>query len=261
MQVSHLYIYPIKSLRGIEMQEAEVLEKGFRYDRRWMIVDEDSGHVTQRTHPQLSQIKVELHGESITVSHREMPQLEIPVGINQGEEIEVTVWEHTVVARVANAEINDWISKVAGEPCRLVYMSEQTSRPANPKRAKNGEHVSFADAYPYLVVSQASLDDLNGRLQSPIPMHRFRPNIVVTGTDAYAEDHWRDFQIGAIPFYGTHGCKRCVFITVDQETGKKGAEPLKTLATYRKEGNEIYFGLNAFSKKEGILKVGDAVRF
>ncbi len=158
-------------------------------------------------------------------------------------------------------EINDWFSKAGGESLRLVYMSEGTARPANPKRARNGEHVSFADAYPYLVIGQSSLDDLNSRLETAVPMHRFTPNMVVEQSEPYAEDRWRDFQIGDLSFYGTHGCKRCVFITIDQETGKKSAEPLKTLATYRKEGNEIYFGLNAFAKELGTIKVGDEINF
>lgn len=259
MKVSHLYIYPIKSLSGIEVQEAEALEKGFKYDRRWMLVDAENKGLTQRTHPHLSQIFVQMTETGLEASHSGELDLKIPYSIENGAPVTVTVWEHTVVGLVADAEINTWFSKIANESCRLVYMPENASRPVNPKRARNSEHVSFADAYPYLIISQSSLDDLNSRLQTPVPMHRFRPNIVVTGTEPYAEDHWRDFQIGDLGFYGTHGCKRCVFTTIDQETGKKGAEPLKTLATYRKEGKEILFGLNSFAKEEGTLRVGDRV--
>lgn len=261
MKVSHLYIYPIKSLQGIEVQAAQVLEKGFQYDRRWMLVDENNFQLTQRTHPHLSQIKIELKTELIVASHKGYADMQIPLTIEKGPELEVKVWEHTVKVVEASADINAWFSAIAKEKCRLVHMPANASRPANPKRARFNEHVSLADAYPYLIIGQSSLEDLNVRLDKPVPMHRFRPNIVVTGTEPYAEDEWRDFQIGDLPFYGTHGCKRCVFITIDQETGKKSKEPLKTLSTYRKDGNEIYFGLNSFAKVEGTMKVGDSIGF
>ncbi|WP_420576483.1 MOSC domain-containing protein [Ekhidna sp.] len=260
MKVSGLYIYPIKSLQGISLQEVEVMEKGFRYDRRWMLVNKANGHVTQRTHPHLSQIGISLSEESIIATHRDMSDLEVPLTLNLGKHIQVTVWDDQVDALEAPQNINNWFSKIAGEPCKLVFMPEAGSRPVNPARAINGEHVSFADAYPYLIIGQSSLDDLNARMEVELPMHRFRPNIVVEGSKPYEEDHWRDIQIGELKFHVTHPCKRCVFTTVDQETGKKGAEPLKTLATYRREGKEVIFGVNALALESGRIKVGDEVK-
>ncbi|MEP5612163.1 MAG: MOSC N-terminal beta barrel domain-containing protein [Cyclobacteriaceae bacterium] len=257
--VSGIYIYPIKSLQGIEVSEGEVLERGFKHDRRWMIVDAENQHVTQRTHPQLSKIKIKFEGTKIIASNLEQVDLEIPLSLQSGTNITVTVWNDEVEALVATEKINSWISTAAGMQCKLVFMPEDASRLINPERARNAENVSFADGYPYLIISEASLEDLNSRMDVNLPMHRFRPNIVVSGTAAYAEDTWRDLQIGEISFYGTHTCKRCVFTTIDQETSKKSAEPLKTLATYRREGSEVVFGLNAIAASKGIVRVGDDI--
>lgn len=259
MKVSGLYIYPIKSLQGISLSEVEVLERGFKHDRRWMLVDRNNGHVTQRTHPKLSQIEIRLHDENIMASHSGMPDQEIPLTLEKGANIVVTVWNDQVQAIEAPSHINEWFSKIAKEDCKLVFMSEETSRPVNPKHAVKKENVSFADGYPYLIIGQSSLDDLNSRMEVALPMNRFRPNIVVEGSEPYAEDHWKDIQIGEVKFHVTHPCKRCVFTTIDQDTGKKGAEPLKTLATYRREGNDVIFGVNTLALEKGQINVGDQV--
>lgn len=185
--------------------------------------------------------------------------MEIPLVLANGTTIQVTVWDDTVLALEAPAAINDWFSKIADEPCKLVFMPENASRPVSPNRAINAENVSFADGYPYLIIGQSSLDDLNSRMEVDLPMDRFRPNIVVEGSEPYEEDHWSDIQIGELKFHVTHPCKRCVFTTIDQETGKKGAEPLRTLATYRREGKDVIFGVNTLALDTGNIKVGDEV--
>ncbi len=261
IKVTGLYIYPIKSLQGIEVESCEVLERGFKHDRRWMIIDSDNGHVTQRTHPQLSQIKIRLSDDFIIASHVDYEDIEIPLVLAHGNEELVTIWNDQVPALVAEEKINHWISSITGNPCRVVFMPENQDRPVNPERARNQENVSFADGYPYLIISEASLEDLNSRMEKPLPMHRFRPNIVVSGVEPYGEDQWKDLTIGTVDFYGTHPCKRCVFTTIDQETGQKGAEPLKTLATYRREGSEVIFGLNTLASSGGTVAVGDEVIF
>jgi len=259
MKVSHLYIYPVKSLQGVEVAEAEVLEKGFRYDRRWMIVDAENTLVTQRTHTQLCQIKLELDEQFISLTYHNLPELTIPISLDSGNQATVTVWKDDVEAIEADQQINDWISKVANMQCKLVYMPEKSARITNPEKSRNGENVSFADEFPYLIIGQASLDDLNSRLEVQLPMHRFRPNIVVQGSVPYAEDHWIDFKIGSTKFYGVGSCRRCVFTTIDQETGEKGSEPLKTLATYRKQDGGIIFGLHALTSSSGTIRVGDKI--
>ena len=224
-----------------------------------MLVNEKNGHVTQRTHPHLSQIGLTLKEETIVVSHKGLTDLEIPLVLSNGTSIQVTVWDDTVEALEAPATINDWFSKIAKEPCKLVFMPENASRPVSPNRAINAENVSFADGYPYLIIGRSSLDDLNSRMKVDLPMNRFRPNIVVEGSEPYEEDHWSDIQIDELKFHVTHPCKRCVLTTIDQETGKKGAEPLRTLATYRREGKDVIFGVNTLALDTGNIKVGDEV--
>lgn len=259
MKVSGLFLYPIKSLQGVAVGEAEVLEKGFKYDRRWMLVDSDNRQLTQRTHPVLSQINIQLHADGMLAKHQSQDDLAIPLSLESGGEVKVQVWNDLVDAILTEDGMNDWFSKASGTPCRLVFMPENAKRAVKPARARHGEQVSFADGYPYLIIGESSLTDLNERMGLTLPMNRFRPNIVVHGSEPYEEDHWKDFRIRSTSFYGTHACKRCLFTTIDQETGKKGAEPLKTLATYRKEGNEVVFGLNALASSGGTIRVGDQV--
>ena len=259
IRVSGLYLYPIKSLQGIEVSEVEVLERGFKYDRRWMIVDQNNKFITQRTYPHLSQIKIKLSEDYIVASYSGYTDLEIPLFVQSGEKVVVSIWEHQVEVVEASREQNTWISQVVGVPCKLVFMPENASRPISQERTRNNENVSFADGYPYLVISEASLQDLNSRMEEDLPMNRFRPNIVVSGTTPYAEDELRGFNIGDVRFYGTHSCKRCVFTTIDQETGRKGKEPLKTLATYRREGKDVIFGLNAMAESTGVVRKGNEV--
>ena len=224
-----------------------------------MLVDTDSNLITQRTHAHLSQIKISLTQSAIIASHDQMPDLEIPLILGGSTDLTVTVWDDQVDAVNAGDEINSWFTKVLNEPCRLAFMPESSSRPVNPERAINGENVSFADAYPYLIISEASLEDLNTRMEVDLPMNRFRPNIVIKGCEAYAEDNWKDIMIGNVKFHVTHPCKRCVFTTIDQETGKKGSEPLKTLAKYRREGNEVIFGVNTLALGTGAIHLGDSL--
>lgn len=258
MKVAGIYIYPIKSLQGISLKDAEVLERGFRHDRRWMIVNEEHSHITQRTHPQLSQINISMGKDGISATYKGMADLEIPLVIT-GPTIEVSVWSDQVQAIEASQNINDWFSQIAQESCKLVFMPEVATRSVNPNRAVNDENVSFADGYPYLIIGQESLDDLNSRMDVDLPMNRFRPNIVVEGGQAYEEDHLSDVKIGEVKFHVTHPCKRCVFTTIDQETGMKGVEPMKTLATYRREGSEVVFGVNTLALSHGKVSIGDTV--
>ena len=259
MKVSALYIYPIKSLQGVSLTEANVREKGFQYDRRWMIIDSSGEAITQRTHTQLSQIRLSMEKDQIILSHKDMADLTIPLILTEGKAMEAVVWGDKVKSIAASDEVNEWFTAVVNEPCKLVFMPEEAARPVDTSRAKNGEQVSFADGYPYLIIGQASLDDLNARMDKALPMNRFRPNIVVEGTKPYEEDEWGEIQIGEVKFRVTHPCKRCVFTTVDQDTGTKGAEPLKTLSAYRREGKSVIFGVNTLALEAGTVNLGDPV--
>ena len=203
LYISEIYIYPIKSLGGIQVPSAEVMARGLRYDRRWMLVDEQGRFLTQRQHTQMALLQVSLLQEGLLVSHKQgllEPLFVSFASEDVGPELQVTVWDDTVTAREVGPAINAWFTRALGMPARLVHMPEQAHRPVDPRYATNGEEVSFADGYPFLIIGQASLDDLNSRLEQPVPMNRFRPNFVFRGGKPFEEDSWSKFVIGRKPF-------------------------------------------------------------
>ena len=261
--IREIRLYPIKSLGGVSVPEAIVEEKGFRYDRRYMLVTPAGQFITQRSCHQMALIDVALTNDSIRVWHRLFPDnvFELPLDPeSQSAPIPVTVWDsHDVPAVPLSPQADFWFSQVLGIECRLVFMPESTRRIADPAYAIHGEAVSFADGYPYLIISQASLDDLNRRLAQPVTMTRFRPNLIVDDCLAFDEDTWLDFRMGTLPFYGPKPCARCVLTTIDPETGETGKEPLLTLTSYRNRNNKVLFGQNALAKSPGNLRVGDTI--
>ncbi|SOD97682.1 MOSC domain-containing protein [Spirosoma fluviale] len=271
MTISELYIYPIKSLGGISLTEAIVDGKGFRHDRRFMLVEPDGTFMTQRTNHQMALLDVAIQGDTLRVWHRHHPDnvLELPMTVPEVESVEdretlhVTIWDDKdVPALTVSDEADRWFSGVLDKPCRLVFMPETTHRPVDPAYARQQDAVSFADGYPYLLIGQASLDTLNQRLAEPITMQRFRPNIVVDGSLPYEEDAWSQFRIGETDFYGVKPCARCVLTTIDPKTGQTGREPLRTLATYRQWKHKILFGQNVLTNLTGesvFLRVGQAI--
>ncbi|WP_460933459.1 MOSC domain-containing protein [Spirosoma humi] len=263
MIISELLIYPIKSLGAISVTETVVEGKGFRYDRRFMLVDPHGDFMTQRTHHQMALLAVAMDGTvGLRVWHRHRPDdvLTLPLALPieaEGETIGVNIWDSSnVPALVVSPEADQWFSRVLEKPCRLVYMPETTHRDVDPYYARENDAVSFADGYPYLLIGQASLDHLNRRLEEPITMLRFRPNIVVAGSLPNEEDAWQHFRIGDVDFFGVKPCARCVLTTIDPETGQKGREPLRTLATYRQWKHKILFGQNVLAKPTGELTLG-----
>ena len=259
--VQNLYLYPIKSLGGISVQEAKVEERGFKYDRRWMLVDPSGEFLTQRQHPQLALLQVALGESELTVFSKVDPSREISFDLemNSGKEMQVKVWGDEVAALQVAPAVSAWFSDFLGMDVELVVMPESSHRKLDPRYAVQEESVSFADGMPYVIIGQASLDELNGRLADPVGMDRFRPNLVFSGGDAYAEDQFKRLQIGEVDFQVVKPCARCVMITVDQEKGAKGKEPLATLATYRSLGSKVYFGQNAVALTQGIVRVGDPI--
>ena len=169
----------------------------------------------------------------------------------------VDVWSARVRAREGHRSWSAWFGERLGQQVRLVYMPDSTRRHVDGRYAKG--LTSFSDGFPWLIISQASLDDLNARLESPVGMERFRPNIVVAGGTAFQEDHWRDVRIGDVRFMLVKPCARCTITTIDQRSGERGKEPLRTLAGYRSVNNKVLFGMNAVGSLDGAVRVGDAV--
>ena len=260
--LKEIRIYPIKSLGGISLSEAVVEPKGFRYDRRWMLVKPDGTFLTQRENTVMALVEVELTDRHLRVYHRHRPDdvLEIPLEKTTEESLTAYVWDYQAVdSLVVSPEADEWFSRLLGFPCRLVYMPDDSLRPVDPKYAQPDDVVSFADGFPYLVISTDSLDELNRRVEQPLEMIRFRPNLVVEGVLPHDEDTWYHFKIGELTFFGVKPCARCVLTTIDPESGQKGKEPLKTLATYRKLDSKILFGQNVLAATTGLLRVGDPV--
>ena len=260
--IQNLYLYPIKSLGGISVQEAQVEEKGFKYDRRWMLVDQSGEFLTQRQHPQLALLQVALGKSKLTVFSKVDPshKISFDLEMNAGKEMQVSVWGDRVASLQVASEVSAWFSDFLGVVVDLVLMPESSHRKMDSRYAVQAESVSFADGMPYVIIGQASLDELNGRLAFPVGMDRFRPNLVFSGGEAYAEDKFKQLQIGEVEFQVVKPCARCVMITVDQEKGTKGKEPLATLATYRSQGSKVYFGQNAVALGKGIVRVGDLIQ-
>jgi uncharacterized protein YcbX len=258
-KLTGIYIYPIKSAAGIALETAQVQARGFQYDRQWMVVDEAGKFMTQRQFPRMALIRVRQSTEQLIIEAPAQEPLSIPLNLNSDDRISVEVWGDICDAIPLGETVEQWFSEFLEMPCQLVYLPDNSLRPVNSRYATNNEQVSFADAFPFLLISEASLQDLNQRLDEPVPMNRFRPNLVISGCEAFAEDHWRSIRIGAIPFRVAKPCDRCVITTVDQNSGIRGKEPLQTLAQYRRWDGKIWFGQNLIQEQLGILKVGDYV--
>jgi uncharacterized protein YcbX len=257
--VSSLHIYPVKSMRGIGVQEARVAERGFEYDRRFMVVDAHRTFITQRQHPRLALVDTSIEGSNLMISVSEAGAVRVPLELPAADRIMVQVWHDVVPACTVSAQADEFLSTFLGIACTLVFMPDDAQRPVKQPYAREHEHTSFADAFPFLLTSESSLEDLNHRLEKPLPMNRFRPNIVVEGTAPYAEDGWNRIRIGSAEFRVVKPCSRCATTTVDQSTGVRGEEPLRTLAQYRGRDGTVNFGQNLIHTKAGVISVGHPV--
>lgn len=257
--LSGLYIYPIKSLGGISLTAANLEKRGLQYDRRWMLIDEDGLFITQRKYHDLALLQVNIADGQLIISHKNDPAktISFTIGERHGEKIEVTVWDDQCAGIEVSPLLSAWFTDFLEMKVRLVEMPEEEERKVDPRYAIDEEIVSFADGYPCLLIGQSSLDGLNEKLDQKIAMDRFRPNLVFTGGDAHHEDSIATFEISGIHFTAVKPCARCVLITVDQQTGKKSAEPLKTLAGYRTRNKKIMFGQNLIHSGSGTIHIGD----
>lgn len=259
LRVAGLFFYPIKSCGGIAVETAEVDAFGIRNDRRWMVVDENGRFLTQRTVSLLATIRPEVCDGRLSLRAEGWEPLVVEACPQTAAAERVTVWRDTVDALPIGEEADAWLTSVLGRPARLVWMPHSTVRPPKRDPAGVAPRISFADAYSFLVLSRESLDALNARLATPLPMNRFRPNIVVEGAGPFAEDGWKVIRIGGIELDAAGPCARCATTTTDQRTGARGLEPLQTLATFRREGSEVLFGQNANHRGRGTIGIGDPV--
>lgn len=256
--LASLHLYPIKSLGGFAVQEARITDRGFAHDRRWMLVDENGVFITQREVPTMACLHCAPRTDGFRVTDvRDGDTIDLPWSLSEGIELAARVWDDNVLALVAPIEHSLWFSHRLGITAVLVYMPDSSKRATNAAYATG--LTSLSDGYPYLILSQASLDDLNARMPMSLPMDRFRPNIVIAGGEAFQEDGWKEVAIGTARFSLVKPCFRCPIPTTDQRTGQRGKEPLRTLATYRRVGNEVKFGMNAMAIAGDRVRVGDQV--
>ncbi len=257
--LSDIYIYPVKSLTGIRMSSWSVTETGFKYDRQWMLIDEDRQFLSQRRLPKMALLKATITERHLIVSALGIDDLVLELEPQSDEIINSTIWHDQVDTIAVSAEADQWFSRFLGINCRLVYQPDTVTRHVNPNFAKPTDKAALSDGFPFLLISEKSLATLNKAMNLEISMTRFRPNLIVSGCNSYAEDTWRQITIGSIGFRLPKPCSRCSVPTIDPETAKASKEPLTTLNRLRKWENKVYFGQNALHDGLGFLSVGDKV--
>ena len=259
IHLTEIHLYPVKSLAGFELQHSRLDGFGLLHDRRWMVVDGEGRFLSQRELPRMTLIHAALEGNGITLTAPDMLPLKVRRPDGESDRIAVQIWRDRCEGTPAGRDADEWLSRFLGVACRLVHMGDDVFRQVDQRYAGPEHRAAFSDGFPLLLISQGSLDDLNSRLDEPLPMSRFRPNLVVSGCDPYAEDGWSRIRIGALELQVVKPCSRCSITTVDPLTAERGSEPLKTLASYRRRDNQVYFGQNVLHGQPGEISVGMSV--
>jgi len=260
LQVSQLAVYPLKSCKVIPLNSSRVTLSGLEFDRRYMLIDEKGLFLTARDYPALTLIEASITGTTLSLRH---PQQSVSISINPDQfddhYVNTEIWETPVRGQLTSSQFDTWFSELLNLPVKLVYFGDQSERFTS---RRPDLPVAFADGYPFLLTTEASLEDLNNSGPQVNEMERFRPNIVITGNKPFAEDTWKRIRIGNVVFENVKPCERCIFTTLDPNTAERSrkGEPLKTLAKFRliaKEG--VTFGVNLVAENEGTIHVGDEV--
>lgn len=265
LTLSAINVYPVKGLQGIALEASRCTDRGLEHDRRWMVVDEDGGFLSQREMPRMATIWTEIEGDKLLLAAADHREIDVPLEPDYGERMRVRVWNSDCDAIAPSAEADAWLSTVLDRFCRLVYMPDSTRRESPERYLGAGRLVGFADAFAYLLAGESSLADLNARLiakqHPPLPMNRFRPNLVVSGAAPWAEDGWGEIRVGEATLQTARPCGRCQVTTTDQSTGEvRGPEPLATLSSFRSDPQlGPMFGTNLVTLRPGAIRVGQAV--
>ena len=259
MHLSSITAYPIKACGGISSAAWELDAFGLRHDRRWMVVTPQGDFLTQREYPRLALVRVHVGETELLIEAPGMTPLSLVLEPPSGEPVTVQVWGDLCRATLPAPKADGWFTRFLGAELRLAYLPGESFRQVDPEYSASRRRVSFADGYPFLILGTGSLDDLNRRLAQPLPMSRFRPNLVVHGAEPFAEDRWRRIRVGSMEFDLVKSCDRCVVTTNDQTTAELGPEPLRTLATFRRAKGQVMCGRNAIHAGPGRVQVGDTV--
>ena len=256
MLLSQIFIYPIKSARGVPVNETPLEMSGPVQDRRWMLVDEEGQFLSQRRLPRMALLSPRFETDNLVVEAPDMPPLVIPKWSGNGDWIRVRLWRDQLLLPHPDARYSQWFSSFLGHACRFVHLPDSVIRGVEPPYNNHPWRVSLADGYPLLLVAQASLDLLNEQLRSPVGMERFRPNLIITGALAHEEDSWCRLRVGEIELHVVKPCARCSIVLVNPATAERGIEPLHTLARYRRKPQKVMFAQNALIVTPGLLRVG-----
>ena len=281
LHLSQINIFPVKSLDGYSPNFAVVKKRGLQYDRQWMITEPNGKFMTQRANGKMALLQAIIENNSLVIKEKqnEGNQIKVPLNFKESSYSEVVVWNDTIQAALTTKEANEWLSDFLNKKCHLVFMPETTYRRIDEDYNRGEDIVSFADGYPFLIIGEASMQDLNEKIQinnksenqnldlfKPLSIRRFRANFVFSGGKPYQEDSFTDFKIGEVDFVGVKNCARCVLTTRDPDSGSKGKEPLATLSKYRLKDNKILFGQNVvwnhqkwLNDREPEVKVGDII--
>ncbi len=269
MRVSGLFLYPVKSLRGFAVPSAEVDALGLAGDRRFLVVDADGRFLTQRALPRMALVSTALSPGLLRLSAEGCGSATVSTAHDPAARLSpVSVWGHQgMMAEDCGDDTASWLSQALETSCRLLRAGPAFHRPVTKETARPGDVFSFADGAPFLLTHTATFEELNRRIihngGSPVPMDRFRPNVVVEGGAPFAEDGWSQLHLGPLAFRSAGRCARCLMVTADQTTGQRGKEPLKTLATFPrdpKDPSSVFFGINLIHEsKTGIIRIGDPV--
>jgi uncharacterized protein len=264
-RLASIHIYPLKAARAVDLDQSLVEPWGLAGDRRWLLVDDTGRFVSQREEPAMARVVVRAGHGALTASAPGLPDIRISAPCQEGgaELLRVTVWSSALLAAAAGPAADLWFSEYLGRPVQLVYLDDPTRREVDQDYGAAGDVVSFADGFPLLLTNSASLHELGRWLtedgDQPVPMNRFRPNVVVAGAGPWAEDGWRRIRIGEVPFRVVKPCGRCVVTTVDQASAVRGRQPLQMLGRRRRFGQDLVFGQNMIPDAPGVIRVGDPV--
>jgi MOSC domain-containing protein len=257
--LSEINVYPVKSLSGFSVNHWPVENTGLRFDRQWMLIDENNCFISQRKIPRMALIKTVVHDEQLILSTPDGNHLELSLYPTITDKVEISIWHDEYQAGIVDQKADKWLSEFLGVNCRLVYQPTDSVRQVDQNYAHNGDQTAFSDGFPFLLLSEASLQSLNDAMPEALTMARFRPNLVIAGCPPYAEDSWREICINGIDFRLPKPCSRCTITTINPETAISGSEPLATLSKLRKWNNQVYFGQNALHNHCGELSIGNPV--
>ena len=258
--ISQLFYFPVKSLKGSKLDVMSIDEFGPQWDRRFMLVDKTGRFVTQRQLPKMGQISASINENTLVFTFDEQHRLVNLKDLNAIDQyMDVKVWGDEVRARLINGEINAWLSEILNREVLLCYMGDDTHRQVDLEFAQKGDRASFSDGFPFLIISEASVEFLANELGRKLALERFRPNIIVGGCDAFSEDQWKKIKINGVEFDIVKPCSRCVIPTLDLATSAKQPDVMQVMLKHRKQGKNVMMGQNAIHRGLGEINVGDLI--